>query len=138
LDDVVVPIREFSELPTSTDIEEMKKELKESLSFLVEKDDISEEEANFLIKTINEFQVSPKDLNEKLIGNFSLDKNEGGTFFYISPVDETLNHDIDGGKDNDDATKIEKMLVGFTNTMTPEHPKPLINLAFRDYRGDDG
>lgn len=138
LDDVVVPVREFDDLPSSSEIEGMKKEIKESLSNLVKKDDITQEEADAIENTINTFKVSPIELNKKLIGDFSFEGEKGGTHFYISPVDETLNTDIDGNKDSSDATKIEKMLVGFTNTMTPEHPKPLIDVAFRDFRGNNG
>ena len=49
-----------------------------------------------------------------------------------------LDNDIDGEKSSQDATKIEKMLVGFTNTMTPNHPHPQIELAFRDYKSGNG
>lgn len=138
LDDVIVPIREFDDLPTVSDIENMKKELTDSLLELVRKDDITNDEAQGIIKVVNSFNVSPKNLNQTLIGNFSFSPEKSGTQFYISPVDESLNHDIDGEKNNADATKIEKMLVGFTNTMTPGHPQPLIDLEFRDYRSDDG
>lgn len=138
LDDVVVPIREFEGMPTASNIEPMKKELTDSLDELVKKDDITKNEARNIAETINSFCVSPKELSEVLIGNFSFSDEQGGTQFYICPVDEVLNHDIDGDKDSSDATKSEKMLVGFTNTMTPGHPEPLIDLAFRDFRGDDG
>jgi len=138
LDDVIVPIHEFDNLPSSSDIDEMKKELTDSLVALIKKDDITKEEGDAIIRTINGFEVSPNEINGKLIGDFKFSTNQGGTHFYISPVDDTLNHNIDGDKGNSDATKIEKMLVGFTNTMTPGHPEPLIDLAFRDYRSDDG
>ncbi|MFK1852307.1 hypothetical protein ACIXNJ_21295 [Bacteroides fragilis] len=59
-------------------------------------------------------------------------------FFYISPVNETLIFDIEGDGDPKEATKIEKMLMGFHNTMTPNHPKPVIDISFRDYRGEEG
>ncbi|MDP2384784.1 MAG: ATP-binding protein [Bacteroidota bacterium] len=137
LDDIIIPIREFDELPTSSDIEGMKKELSDSISLLLTKDDITKEEAAYLIKNINEFSISPKEINNKLVGNFAFENN-GGTHFYISPTEEILNNNIDSEKDSSDATKIEKMLVGFTNTMTPDHPKPLVEIAFRDYRNDDG
>ena len=137
LDDVVIPIREFDELPTMPEIDEMKAELVASLKALVMKDDITKKEEQELTKTINEFQVSPAELSKKLVGQFSLNEGSGGTHFYITPVDEMLNSDIDRERDSTDATKIEKMLVGFTNTITPEHPKPLIELAFRDYRSED-
>lgn len=138
LDDVVVSIREFDTLPTATDINLMKKEITDSLVALVKTDDISKDEAQRITNGIEGFVVSPLEINQELARKFSLEDGEGGTHFYISPVDDTINHDIDGDKDGDRATKIEKMLVGFTNTMTPGHPEPLISIAFRDYRGDDG
>jgi len=136
LDDVVVPIREFNNLPGLEDIEDMKLELSNSLKKLVQKDEVTTSDANKIFKTIEQFSVSPKELSIKTPGNFSLETGFG-THFYIDPVDDTLNNDIDGDKESGDATKIEKMLVGFTNTMTPGHPEPLIDVAFRDYRGED-
>jgi len=138
LDDVVIPIREFDDLPKLGDIELMKKELTDSLVQLIKKDDITKYEGDIIINNINSFNFSPKDLNQKLVGSFTFSNKQGGTQFYIFPVDETLNHNIDGDKNNADATKIEKMLVGFTNTMTPGHSQPLIDLEFRDYKSDDG
>lgn len=138
LDQVVIPVREFAELPDKNDIEDMKNELIVSLNELVIKDDITIDEAKGIINVVNDFDVSPAELDSSLIGNFSLNDANGGTYFYISPVDETLNHDIDGMKDSPDATKMEKMLMGFTNTMTPGHPNPEIEVAFRDFRGADG
>ncbi|PZF73941.1 ATP-binding protein [Taibaiella soli] len=137
LDQVTIPVREFDELPDRGDIEEMKKELIDSLNDLAKNDDITFEEAQSIIQIITELDVSPIELNDYLIGDFSLANDRSGTFFYVSPVDETLNNDIDGAKDSQDATKIEKMLMGFTNTMTPEHPEPQITVAFRDFRGND-
>ncbi|MDP2414294.1 ATP-binding protein [Daejeonella sp.] len=139
LDQVVVPIREFESFPDIEDINEMKKELINSVKRLNEEDEITSNEAKSLIASINSLKISPKELNGYLPGEFSLDGNKGGTHFYIYPTAETLNNDIDGNKDNkDEATKIEKMLIGFTNTMTPEHPEPQITVAFRDFRSDDG
>lgn len=138
LDQVVIPVREFDELPDREDIEEMKIELIASLNELAKNDDITTDEAKVIIKTVKGFDISPIELDTFLIGDFSFLNNNGGTYFYISPVEETLNYDIDGAKDSYDATKIEKMLMGFTNTMTPEHPVPQIEVAFRDFRSTDG
>lgn len=138
LSDVVIPIREFDQLPDESDIDEMKEELIDSLELLVDQDDITRKEADLLKSMVKGFVISPKDLENRMIGSFSLSEGFSGTHFYINPVNESLNHDIDGNKDSGEATKIEKMLVGFTNTMTPDHPTPLINMAFRDYRGLDG
>lgn len=139
LDQIIIPVREFDHLPDYSDVEEMKNELVDSLNTLSTNDDISQEECEKLIQAIQAFNISPKDLSKKLIGNFSFEGKEGcGTHFYISPVDETLNSDINKSRESTEATKIEKMLMGFTNTMTPDHPKPQIEVAFRDHRSDDG
>lgn len=138
LEDVVVPIREFDNIPNLDDINLMKKELVDSLQVLVYNNDITKFEAAEISKKINEFLVSPEECFKNLPGKFSLSENSGGTHFYISPTNEMLNHDIDGDRESSEATKIEKMLSGFTNTMTPKHPRPLIDTAFRDYRGTDG
>jgi len=137
LDQVVIPVREFNQLPDKSDVEEMKKELILSLNSLAENDDITASEAKSIIKTIRGFDVNPLELDSYLLGNFSFSEKGSGTYFYISPVDETLNNDIDGPKDSTDATKIEKMLMGFTNTMTPGHPVPEIDVAFRDFRSTE-
>lgn len=137
LDDVVIPIREFEDLPTSSDINQMKMELTDSLTELVKGGEIASEDANRIVSKVKGFNISPKEISYSSARQFNL-RNESGTHFYISPVDETLNDDIDGNRNSQDATKIEKMLMGFTNTMTPGHTNPLINQAFRDYRSDDG
>jgi signal transduction histidine kinase len=138
LEDIIVPVRQFKTLPTDEDINSMKAEIIRSIEHLKEKEEILPEEAYSIIADINSFNASPIDLDKKLSLGLSINNDQCGTQFYISPVDETLNQDIDGEKEIKDASKIEKMLVGFTNTMTPNHPKPDIEVAFRDYRSSDG
>lgn len=139
LDQVTIPIREFEVIPSSEDVENMKDELINSLNELAGNDDISDKEAEKLVRAIKKLKIDPATINDYLPGKFSLQGDTGGTHFYISPVDEVLNSDIDGSRDNiGEATKVEKMLMGFTNCMTPDHPKPQITLAFRDFQSDDG
>ena len=145
LDDITIPVKEFEILPTIEQIESMKQEVIDSLSLLVNKNEIDREPAEKIIKTIQKFKVDCLTLNKTLIDvnsdenkGFSLSRDNSGTHFYIQPVNENLNDDIDGDKKRNIATKIEKMLLGFTNTMTPNHPKPQIITAFRDYKSDDG
>lgn len=138
LDQIFIPVKEFDSIPGVKEIQQMQGELIESLNNLFESDDITDDELLSLTKAINEFKFSPKELDSKLLGNFSFENEGTGTHFYISPVDETLNSDIDKSKDSSEATKVEKMLMGFTNTMTPDHPKPQIEVAFRDHKGTDG
>ncbi len=139
LEDIVIPIREFNFLPDETQINELKEEVQVSLDLLLKDNVISNNDFARISSTLNSLKVNPNSLNDQLVGNFDINNPEkGGTFFYISPVSENLVFDIEGNKDSKDATKIEKMLIGFHNTMTPNHPKPIIDINFRDYKGDDG
>jgi signal transduction histidine kinase len=141
LDDIVIPLREIEggTLPDENFVRSLKKELIDSIKSLLEKKRISETEGKKLLQEIESFNISPSIIENSLPNpNLSLLGNGHGTHFYISPADEMLDNDIDGDINSKDATKIEKMLVGFTNTMTPNHPKPQIELAFRDYKSDNG
>ncbi|WP_261512741.1 ATP-binding protein [Chryseobacterium paludis] len=138
LEDIVIPIKEFDVLPNESEINRLKQEVQESLEHLLDKEIISGRDFSRISETVKCLKVDPKDLNDKLVGDFNIGQSDkGGTFFYISPVSENLLFDIDGDKGSKDATKIEKMLIGFHNTMTPHHPKPIIDINFRDYKGND-
>lgn len=138
LEDIVIPVKEFDVLPNEEDIKKIKEEVTLSLDFLYKNEIILQEDYVRIKNSINSFNVNPQLLNNQLVGSFDLSENKGGTFFYISPVSETLSFDIEGDKESKEATPVEKMLIGFHNTMTPNHPKPVINISFRDYRGDEG
>lgn len=138
LEDIVIPIKEFDNLPNEFDINEIKQELQDSLESLLDKETISGIDFSRISATVNSLNINPKILNEQLVGDFDIEQtNSGGTFFYISPVSENLVFDIDGSKGSKDASKIEKMLIGFHNTMTPNHPEPIIDINFRDYKSND-
>jgi signal transduction histidine kinase len=141
LDDIVIPLQEIvgGTLPDESIIRNLKKELIDSIKILLGSKRIPEKEGNQLLSEIGSFNIIPS-LIEKSLPNpeLSLLGDGHGTHFYISPTDEMLDNDIDGDINSQDATKIEKMLVGFTNTMTPNHPKPQIELAFRDYKSNNG
>ncbi|WP_418135285.1 ATP-binding protein [Psychromonas sp. GE-S-Ul-11] len=139
LEDIVVPVKSFSSLPDMNDIVSMKNELISSIDKLLVQDDISQEEYKDILLTVDSFDVSPKDLNKQLVRSEPFDElDSGGTCFYVSSVEDVLKFDLDGNSNAKDATKIEKMLMGFHNTMTPEHPEPLLDIVFRDYRSEDG
>lgn len=138
LEDIVIPIKEFDSLPNDIEINEIKQELQDSLESLLDKETISGTDFSRISATVKSLNVNPRTLNEQLVGDFAIEEvNNGGTFFYISPVSENLLFDIDGNKGSKDASKIEKMLIGFHNTMTPNHPEPIIDINFRDYKGND-
>jgi signal transduction histidine kinase len=138
LEDIIIPIKEFDEIPDLLEFHNLKCEVLTSLIDLKSKDVISLDDYERIALSVINFDIDPKELNKNIVGDFELSNDKGGTFFYINPVSETLIFDIEGDKEKKEATKIEKMLIGFHNTMTPNHPKPVIDISFRDYRGDDG
>lgn len=141
LDDIVIPLRVIKggTLPGIELINDIKTELIDSIFSLAKKGIVSSDNADKIITEIKSFDFVPKVIEKSLPNpTLSLLENGHGTHFYISPVNEMLNSDIDGDSIDKDATKIEKLLVGFTNTMTPSHPSPQIELAFRDYKSTDG
>lgn len=140
LEDIVIPVKEFVCLPDLTDINHMKSEVLYSLNHLLKKCIIEEEDYKRITQNINSFNVNPRVLDESLPSKHKL-RSHSGTQFYISPVSDMFSIDIEGDLSFDsarEATKIEKMLMGFHNTMTPSHPEPTVNIAFRDYRKSDG
>lgn len=138
LEDIVIPINEFDEIPDLIQFHDLKQDVLNSLIELKDKDIISFDDYERIALSVINFDIDPKEINTNLVGDFKFNKERGGTFFYINPVSENLIFDIEGNQETKEATKIEKMLIGFHNTMTPNHPKPVIDISFRDYRGDDG
>ncbi len=136
IDDVVIPVHEFDSTPSRDDIDSLKDECINSIKELNEKGNVTEEDCNRIIYLIKGF-YSNLDSIYSVIGGMTFLKN-GGTHFFIAPVSDSLVPDIEGDGDSSEATKMEKMLMGFHNTMTPNHPTPTIDIAFRDYRHDDG
>lgn len=138
LDDLTVPVKTFKEMPDFSQIDSMKDELIHSLDDLLQKELISKNKYAEIIDTISSFNISPKLFSKRLTRFKSLENDSSsGTIFFVSPVDDILNSDIDGDGSSKEATKIEKMLMGFHNTMTISHPEPLLDIVFRDYRSHD-
>lgn len=82
--------------------------------------------------TLNAFD---KKLNLKR-DHLTLDENRGGTHFIIAPVDEILCDDIEDFANSryrvNRASRLEKSLLGFTNTMY-ENAHPPVVARFRDH-----
>lgn len=136
IDDVVIPVKEYTSVPTRVDIDSLKKECIESLEGLNRIGSVSDDDLYRISQKIKEFNSDLGSVYSTVGGHTNI--LEGGTHFFVSPVSESLVPDIEGNGDSSEATKMEKMLMGFHNTMTPNHPKPTINISFRDYRHDDG
>jgi len=137
IEDIVIPVCEFSDIPTDKDVDNLKSEVVTTLHTLQQSGRIEKNVSARMIADINGFTVNPSHLNETLsrIGHTLI---QGGTQFYVGDLEDSLIADIDGEPGDRSATKMEKMLLGFQNTMTPNHPESLIDVTFRDYRSDDG
>ena len=59
-----------------------------------------------------------------------------GTHFYIRPADALITEDLTA-RDLGEPSDLLKSLVGFTNTMTPTHPKPALHVEFRDHFSEE-
>lgn len=64
-----------------------------------------------------------------------LGQDRYGTQFYIRPCAAILPDDIDAGNE-DVASPLQKMLLGFSNTMMPDRAVPVIKAEFRDHLED--
>ncbi|HHQ4938226.1 TPA: ATP-binding protein, partial [Aeromonas veronii] len=138
LDDIVVPVKVFTGIPDSIQIDAMKNELVGSLDNLFDNGLISKAKYTEIREAIVSFKISPNLLCGRLIRfNQFFNDEDSGTVFIISPVNDILNSDIDGDGNGKEATKIEKMLMGFHNTMTTSHPVPILDIVFRDYRSNN-
>jgi len=138
LDDISVPTATFKSIPDIQNVNLMKAELSASVDILFERKLITKSKQLEINNTINSFSICPLSLSKKLIRFIPLNNYiSGGTIFIVSPVEDIINSDIDGDNNAKEATKIEKMLMGFHNTMTISHPDPLLDIVFRDYRSND-
>lgn len=132
LDEIAIPVETYSadQLPDKDDVQELIEVARSNLK------DLSSKIEGSVYKVIKEdmdtFDVDPRDASTYLPEPSF--KGEGcGTHFYIQPADKILHDDIDTREDQNKATRFEKNLIGFTNTMTPHAKKPKIITKFRDY-----
>ena len=136
LDQIEIPIRSFpgGTLPNRKNVAEMVAAVRKNLVSFKRRLDpamfhrIEEELAGF--------SIDPAGLDASL-GTPTLTGTGRGTHFYVMPADPSLVAAIEERNDDDSAPALKKMLLGFTNTMTPNHPEPCIRTVFRDHKTDD-
>lgn len=84
------------------------------------------------LKTI---EIDPPAIQERLQGLSLLGDRPWGTHFFVKPVDERVPAQLDlASSDPTNASNLVRLLIGFSNTMTPGHPPVPIETAFRDHR----
>ncbi len=138
LEDLTIPVKEFDTFPREVEIKELTRDARATLDALYESERITKKRYEQLARAIESFVIDPFLLVKELGGPFGLSENNSGTHFYISPVSEMFEQDLERSKDSDEATKIEKTLLGFHNSMIPHPNDSQIDISFKDYRSDDG
>ena len=137
LDQIEIPVRtcRAGTLPTQTDVEAMVEQVRSNLICLKQYADPVT--LARIQKELSAFSVDPAELDKHLRWP-SLSGIGHGTHFYIKPADPLLDSDIDGLGDADSAAPpLIKALLGFTNTVTPDHAPPQIQASFRDHKTED-
>ena len=137
LEDIVIPVKEFDHVPNAEDINNIKDEVISCLDTFYDNITVDNEELNRIKNTIKSFDFNLSSFPTEIRNRYQYCSTKGGTQFFVSPTYETLNSDIEGNRDDEEATKMEKMLMGFHNTMIPNHPKPAIEISFKDYRTEN-
>lgn len=158
LSDIEIPLIEVSngKMLTNEQFIDLLSQAKDNVKSLNHK--ISKEKIDSVIHQIDSFEFNPevwytnlkkmdKDIDAQIrndddtkeIRKLYLDEDGFGTHFVISPVDEILNEEVEGDKSakrTEQASRLEKALLGFTNTMDKANQPPII-ARFRDHT-DDG
>lgn len=145
LEDIHIPIIELSpgEHLRDTHVDQLLSEALGNVNSL--KGKISQRKIDDIVTQIKCFDYDPIFWNNALNDqdhslnlkrdHLSLDSDRGGTHFIITPVDDVLADDVESFNKalrTDQASRLEKCLLGFTNTMY-ENSHPPIMARFRDH-----
>jgi hypothetical protein len=139
IEDIEIPVVTLpgGTLPDRTEVRQLVSRVRQNVAALESRT----ESARFseIMAGLDRFDIDPRAANQYLphADRLSLTESGHGTQFFIMPADESLEAEIDGRGGQDEASRLTKMLIGFTNTMTPDHPPPAIHAAFRDHKGTD-
>ncbi|MBU2877445.1 ATP-binding protein [Aliiglaciecola lipolytica] len=157
LSDIDIPLIEIrnNQMITNDQFLNLLSQAKENVKSLNNK--ISQDKIDTVIHQIDSFEFNPevwyrnlKNFDAKVDDQLEsdgitsnrklyLDEDGFGTHFVISPVDEILNEEVEGDLTSkaatDQASRLEKALLGFTNTMDKDN-KPPILARFRDHTAD--
>ncbi|UVM54083.1 ATP-binding protein [Pseudomonas sp. B21-012] len=138
LNDIDVPIETFDggRLPGRDDIGALIDKVACNLKSL--QDQIEHSAYINLLASLEKIKVVAPDLLDKTLSKdsdmpLSLAEEGHGTHFIMMPVAPELNDDIDGGTDKE-SSKLERNLLGFSNSMANDIP--VIRTEFRDHTAE--
>ena len=135
LDSIVIPteILPGGSLPDETLIRKLTSQVADNVRALANR--IPSNDAATILKELDAFSIFPEQA-DKVFGRLSLRDEGQGTHFYVMPADTILERDIDEIGTDDIAAPLQRMLLGFSNTMMPNSPPPVIKTGFRDHKRD--
>ena len=135
LDQIEIPICVLpdGQLPGKKDVKGLARQIQTNIERLGSA--IDGKAHDRLIAELDAFDVDPADA-AAVLGDPSLADRGHGTHFFVSPTYSFLEDDVNEVDERDVASPLQKMLLGFTNTMMPDRPEPPIKTSFRDHRAD--
>ncbi len=140
LDEIEIPIKTFpsDKIPSENDVYDIVHKFEQNIYLL--KDKYLDEEIEFsnILSDLTNFRIHPEKL-DIFLPKLSL-KESSGTHFFIMASNDAINTLLEDDRKNPrvnlDSNSLSRTLLGFTNTMTPNHPKPEIATAFRCWKTD--
>lgn len=137
ISDIEIPLRSFKKFPNEGDVSSMIDEVKANINNAVTERNSRVRLHQLMdacrfdpVEVDNWFSQIAEDIGES---SLTLSGEGYGTHFHLFECDESLLHDIGEDKRGDDASPIKRMLLGFGNTMSPDHVPP-VAAEFRDHR----
>ena len=136
IDEIEVPVHEYADgrLPTAEDLITMVDAVRDNLEEIRPQ---AGKSAFFEIaRQLDQATFDVAALQERF-DYAKLTESATGTQFYIQPTDSMLEIALDAKPDKRRIGDLQKTLMGFTNTMMPDHKDPAIRTEFRDHKSHD-
>jgi len=137
ISDIEVPLRSFEYFPHASDVSAMIDDVKANIAKVV----LEQEVRDRLCKLMDACRFDPVEVDAWFAQvaadieepNLSLASDQRGTQFHLFECDESVLHDIGDENVGEEASPIKRMLLGFGNTMSPDHVPP-VTAEFRDHK----
>ena len=137
LDEIEVPILVFDErrLPNSDDLESMVDAVRANLETLSGR--IGKDRAADIGHELDLFSLDVASVQERFTHASLGSPSDAGTQFFIQPTDPMLVEELDTTPQPRRIGNLQRMLMGFTNTMMPRAAEPPVTAEFRDHKSID-
>ncbi|MEA2433891.1 MAG: hypothetical protein QOG54_1348 [Actinomycetota bacterium] len=135
LEDIDLPLLrwEKNELPGADEVDRLINQLTKTLDNL--RPAVSPQLNSRIRNQLESFSLNPREADLQYPGP-PLSERGTGTHFYIKPTDESLRDQL-SDLGSDQGSRLQRMLIGFTNTMTPNHATPPVRTHFWHQRSSD-